>query len=66
MDLYLIHLQRLVSLTFGAGAVLAGSIGVPGSPGSIEVRTDGRLLASGGTFQELLVDASRRAADDRC
>jgi len=61
MDLYLQRIDVLVKQTFGASAVLAGTIGTHRRPGSIEVRSDGRLVASGPTFQDLLRDAAHRA-----
>lgn len=54
------RLDGMAKRVFGADAVLAGGIGSPERPGCIEIRADGVLLARGGTFAEVLMDASRR------
>jgi len=47
-------LDRITKQTFGPSALLAGSMGSHTSPGAVRIQINGRVVGSGGTFQEAL------------
>jgi hypothetical protein len=62
MDKHLAQHQRQVLLAFGPTARIGGSLGSGRGPGVIRIDLDDQQLGSGGTFQEALSAAQRRAA----